>query len=311
MSHLKCVECGDTEQKYTDRAASRNEVPDEFWYDFGDKKLCSECLERFLVEDLSSLQLVEVTEAHKKELADLDRQINKWSVNKFLLGNLCDFCYTLDNTCCKLYDGRLDNGGYYSIRICDDCHANYEAVVDKLFADGKSEWMWGGQQTTYTKDELLKLKETYTYDEEENFEGMADCSPVDRHHLIPQCANILGTIAMYEELDCYGICDSHSDPVNVKEWVFLTQEPEDWYHGHTDIVLAFNCSKERFGDICTIVCQDTGYSFSDIGHYYDYVQARIEHSLTKSEFTDQYKSTYEIEFSDSSADSDSVVCIGV
>lgn len=286
MSELRCFLGNHTQEDFDRWCADRNEVSDAKWYNFGDKKICDECLEEILVKDIAGLKLVNVTDNDKIKFDKLDFEINKWGILYYRLTNLCEFCFILDNTTTKICDGDLqDDENHCEINICIDCHNNFDAVVDKLFGDDKNTWGIPREINEdgthkYTKEELLKLKNAYN--PIDNNEFMVDCTPVSRSHLLPACTNLDDTINMYVKHDGSGISDGQEVSVKPKEWVFITPEPKDgWYHGYGGAAILFNCTKERFGELCTLFCTDSGYAFDVLGHYNDYVKCAYEYYLKK------------------------------
>lgn len=246
-----------------------------------------------IVNNLKDLVLAPKNKLIDGFFDELDDQINTWAIYNRECGNLCDFCYTIDKTV-RISIGYIGDRSEHSvIKICKYCKDNFVEQLEKLFSFGKTELIIPYEDIKFTKEMLLNIKEVYSdnndnYDDHndyaERFSG--DCIDVERFHLIPTGLNFNATKNIFETQSIdrpdwwENISDDMVEPIKLKEWVIITNGFDDgWYHGHGDRALAFNCSKERFGQLCIIYCTDTGFYYKSKGHYLDYMKCMINHVL--------------------------------
>lgn len=224
--------------------------PEHKLYRINENLICMYCLDKILVEDFDDFKMIDVDDEVNKEFAELDAQIDRWAFSKRPDPpegtKLCDFCYLLKSDVINAHTGYLkDENQYEVIKLCDSCYKNFYSKVDALFADNKEELFITEYHAKYTKEKLAALYSSYT--ENASSEYFADCSPIKRSNKIPIAAHcgIDSTKNMFKNLDRYD--DSMSDSTNcdvmIKEWIVITDGFDNgWYHGHGDMVLAFNCS---------------------------------------------------------------------
>lgn len=262
---LVCDEC-----KYI------NHPKDEMiWFNFKNRKICEMCFKGSIVNSLSDLILIPQNEKTKVEFNELDNLINEWAFYSRYYTNLCDFCYII-NKSVNIAIGCI--GDHDSmINICTYCKDNFNTQIDKMFNLNKIAIIIPQSNIKFTKKMLLDMKETYT----ESEPYLADCNNVERSRLVPVGLNFNTTKKIFTENE--RLSDSTDEVVKIKEWVLITDGFDDgWYHGECDQVLAFNCSKIRFGELCIISSEDTGLYYILLGHYSDYVKCMIEHTLLKN-----------------------------
>lgn len=271
MSNLACDGCGYTQEDFME--LSPEHADSNEWFTFKDKKMCGGCYQGLVVHDLKSLALIP-SDDYKQYFAELDASINKWAYHRNYTCNICDFCYFIDKTVKTVIEMYTDDNAL--VRICLDCLNSYDKKVDDLFESGASEVEFANE-APLTKEMLMEMKDSFT-----PMIYIGDCNPVERHHLVPSCINLKTTKDMFDLSEEHDDLFDEDIIVKLKEWVLITDGFDDgWYHGHGDKVLAFNCSKDRFGTLATIGIHDTGFRYEEIGHYYDYVKCMIEHQLCK------------------------------